>query len=100
MSNVKYVLLNRDDTSDNVLENQNQSAFKRILAFVKHKQFVRFLAFCVLITTMQMLHMRFYYDERKSFYETTIQIDVEESKTRLKVLILMCVCVCSFQKYF
>ncbi|XP_050316762.1 uncharacterized protein LOC126750947 [Bactrocera neohumeralis] len=79
MSNVKYALLSKHDFSEIAYENQSQSVFEKILAFVKHKQFARILAFCALITTLQLLHMRFYYDEAKRVYETTIQIEVGEN---------------------
>ncbi|XP_018784187.1 PREDICTED: uncharacterized protein LOC108965952 [Bactrocera latifrons] len=77
MRNVKYVLLNKHDFSE-AYENHSQSAFEKILAFVRHKHFARILAFFALITTLQLLHMRYYYDEATRLYETTMQIEVEE----------------------
>ena len=80
MTNVKYVLLSKHDTSENDFENQSQSVFEKILAFVTQKQFARILTFCAVISTLPLLHTRFYYDKTKHFYETTIQVEVEESK--------------------
>uniref|UniRef100_A0A034VB08 Uncharacterized protein n=1 Tax=Bactrocera dorsalis TaxID=27457 RepID=A0A034VB08_BACDO len=79
MSNAKYVLLSKHDFSEIAYENQSQNVFEKILAFLKQKQFARILAFCALITTLQLLHMRFYYYETNRVYETTIQIEVWEN---------------------
>uniref|UniRef100_A0A0A1XAQ8 Uncharacterized protein n=1 Tax=Zeugodacus cucurbitae TaxID=28588 RepID=A0A0A1XAQ8_ZEUCU len=80
MTIVKYSLLNKQDNDDeNVYECQNQGVLQKCLALVKHKQFAGFFAFCMLITTLQLLHMRLYYDAAERLNETTIQIDVAEN---------------------